>query len=51
MTFFLKNDVIVPSKSVGNKQKTLEEKEIISCWHLEGHCRKEQDPDPVRYEI
>jgi hypothetical protein len=33
----LKNDFNVPRKS--NKQK------IIFCWHLEGHWRKEQDPE------
>ncbi len=36
----LKNDVNVPLKS--NKQKNL----LFFCWRLEGHWRKEQDPDP-----
>jgi hypothetical protein len=22
------------------------QKNLIFCWHLESHCRKEQDPDP-----
>jgi hypothetical protein len=29
----------------GKSINTNEEK-IIFCWHLEGHCRKEQDTDP-----
>jgi hypothetical protein len=39
----LKNDVNVPSKS--NKQKNFFFK-LVFCWHLEGQCRKYQDPDP-----
>jgi hypothetical protein len=37
----VKNDVNVPSKS--NKQKKLGKKFSCSS-HLQGHCRKEQDP-------
>jgi hypothetical protein len=39
----LKNDGNVPSKR--NKYKNLE-KQILFCWRLEGHRRKEQDLDP-----
>ncbi len=39
----LKTDVNVPSKS--KKQQDLE-KEVIFCWHLAGHWRKKQGPDP-----
>ncbi len=43
-TFFsVKNDANESSKS--NKQKNLE-KNVIFCWHLEIHLRKEQDTDP-----
>ncbi len=38
----LKTDGNVPTKS--NKQTKLE-KEIIFCWHLGSHWRKEQDPE------
>jgi hypothetical protein len=38
----LKNDVNVPSKR--NKHKNF--KKIIFWWHLQGHWRKEQDPEP-----
>ncbi len=48
-TFFynflsLKNELSESSKR--NEHKNLREKKIIFCWHLEGHWRKEQDPDP-----
>ncbi len=39
----MKNDANKPSKR--NEQKILEI--IIFCWHLEGHLRKEQEPDPA----
>ncbi len=40
----LKNDVNIPSK--WNKHKKFKKKkELIFCWHLKGHWRKEQDPD------
>jgi hypothetical protein len=42
----LKNDVKnVASKSKKQKKNT-GEKIIFSC-HPEGHCRKQQDPDPL----
>jgi hypothetical protein len=41
---FLKNDVNLSSKR--NKHNNLRKKNIF-CWCLEGHWRKEQDPDPL----
>ncbi len=36
---------VVNARTVRNKQKkTL--KKLIFYWHLESHCKKEQDPDP-----
>jgi hypothetical protein len=40
----LKNDVIVASKSIKQKKNCV--KKLVFCWHLEGQCRKWQDPDP-----
>jgi hypothetical protein len=39
----VRNDVNIPSKS--NKQKNLVK--TIFSWHLEGHLKKEQDPDQL----
>jgi hypothetical protein len=36
----LKNDVNVAAKGK-------EYEKLFFCWHLEGHWRKEQDPDPL----
>jgi hypothetical protein len=38
----VKGEANVPAKS--NKQKNLGKK-LNFCWHLEGHRRKEQDPE------